>query len=138
MSEDGRVTISLTSTQISQVVRRASGRTGLSSMLADLEDPQALHDAVAPLLDDDAYSRSTLRALLVLAAFHPDGSERELTDVARQLELSPSTAHRYVGTWMALGLLEQDPVSRRYRRAEHPRFPGPNGVSPEPVGVGRF
>lgn len=102
----------------SRVVRHASGRTGLSSMLADIEDPQALHDAVAPLLDDDTYSRSTLRALLVLAAFHPDGSERELTDVARQLELSPSTAHRYVGTWMALGLLEQEPVSRRYRRAE--------------------
>jgi len=129
MSEEGRVSISLTSTQISQVVRHASGRTGLSRMLADLEDPQALHDAVATLLDDDAYSRSTLRALLVLAAFHPDGGERELTDVARQLELSPSTAHRYVGTWMALGLLEQDPVSRRYRRAERPHFPRTNGSS---------
>lgn len=136
MSEDGRVTISLTSTQVSQVVRHASGRTGLSSMLADIEDPQALHDAVAPLLDDDAYSRSTLRALLVLAAFDPDGSERELTDVARQLDLSPSTAHRYVGTWMALGLLEQEPVSRRYRRAGQPRITRANGAAQEPVGAG--
>jgi hypothetical protein len=135
MSEEGRVTISLTSTQISQVVRNASGRTGLSTMLADLEDQQALHDAVAPLLEDDNYSRSTLRALLVLAAFHPDGSERELTDVARELELSPSTAHRYVGTWMALGLLEQDPVSRRYRRAEQPHFRRSNGSSREAAAV---
>jgi IclR helix-turn-helix domain len=137
MSEEGRVSISLTSTQISQVVRHASGRTGLSRVLADLEDPQALHDTVAPLLDDDAYSRSTLRALLVLTAFDPDGGERELTDVARQLELSPSTAHRYIGTWMALGLLEQDPVSRRYRRAEAPRVPPSNGSSHEQVGAGQ-
>jgi len=139
MSEDGRVTIALTSTQVSQVLRHASGSTGLSAMLSELEDPQALHAAVAPLLDDDTYSRSTLRALLVLGAFHPDGSERELTDVARQLDLSPSTAHRYVGTWMALGLLEQDPISRRYRRAERGPLPAANGSASEapvaPVGA---
>jgi hypothetical protein len=118
MSDDHRITIALNSAQVAQVLRTASGRPALTSMLAGLEDPEVLREAVMPLIDDDTYSRSTLRALLVLGAFHPDGSERELTDVARALDLSPSTAHRYVGTWMALGLLEQDPISRRYRRAE--------------------
>ena len=58
-----------------------------------------------------------LRALLVPAAFPADGSERELTAVAEQLSLSPSTTHRYLRTWTAVGLLERDPDSRRYRRA---------------------
>jgi IclR-like helix-turn-helix domain-containing protein len=117
VNEDARLTIALTSTQVSQVLRHASRRPGLAHMFSALDDPKALRDAVAPLLNDDAYSRSTLRALLVLGSFDADGSERELTDVARALRLSPSTTHRYVGTWLALGLLEQDPVSRRYRRA---------------------
>ncbi|HEY1833231.1 MAG TPA: helix-turn-helix domain-containing protein [Solirubrobacteraceae bacterium] len=129
MSDDHRITIALNSAQVAQVLRTASGRPALSSMLAGLEDPEALRDAVLPLLDDDTYSRSTLRALLVLGSFDPDGSERELTDVARALELSPSTAHRYVGTWMALGLLDQDPISRRYRRAESP-IASSNGAVP--------
>ena len=129
MSDDHRITIALNSAQVAQVLRNASGRPGLSSMLAGLEDPDALRGAVLPLLDDDSYSRSTLRALLVLGSFPPDGSERELTDVARTLDLSPSTAHRYVGTWMALGLIEQDPISRRYRRAES-SLPAANGAVP--------
>jgi hypothetical protein len=132
MADDGRVSLALTSAQVSQVLRHASGRPELTSMLAGLEDPDALRSLVTPLLEDDAYSRSTLRALLVLGAFPADGSERELTDVARALDLSPSTAHRYVGTWMALGLLEQDPISRRYRRAETPRPSLHSVVEPRP------
>lgn len=117
MSDDGEVTIKLTHAQVARVVRDAAGSSWLSQLLAGLDGPRALHSAVLPLLDDHGYSRSTLRALLVLGAFPPDGGELELTEVAKQLELSPSTTHRYVGTWMAVGLLEQDPVSRRYRRA---------------------
>ena len=111
----GRVTITLTGRQVLQVMRHAA-RTGLIDMLGDVADPGAVHDTLLSLLADDQYSRSTLRALLVLAAFHPDGSERELTDVARELAISPSTLHRYVGTWMAIGVLDQNPVSRRYKR----------------------
>jgi DNA-binding MarR family transcriptional regulator len=53
----------------------------------------------------------------VLAAFPADGTERELSSVANQLSLSPSTTHRYLRTWTAVGLLERDPNSRRYRRS---------------------
>lgn len=117
MNDDRGVTITLTDWQVARVVREASVPPGLTALSAGLDDFGELRGAVLPLLEDATHSRSTLRALLVLGAFPPDGSERELTDVARQLDLSPSTTHRYIGTWMAVGLLEQDPRSRRYRRA---------------------
>jgi hypothetical protein len=118
MSDDRGVSIMLTDSQVARVMREAAGKAGLTELPVALDGLEQLYGAVQPLLADAAYSRSTLRALLVLGAFPPDGGERELTDVARQLELSPSTTHRYIGTWMALGLLEQHPRSRRYRRAQ--------------------
>jgi hypothetical protein len=110
------VTITLTRWQIARVLE-ASAASGLATLPEGLGEFGRLQSAVLPLLDDTAFSRSTLRALLVLGAFPADGEERELTDVARELDLSPSTTHRYIGTWMAVGLLEQHPRSRRYRRA---------------------
>jgi IclR-like helix-turn-helix domain-containing protein len=53
---------------------------------------------------------------MVVLAYPADGSECELTDAARTIGLSPSTMHRYTRAWVALGVLEQDPDSRRYRR----------------------
>ncbi len=111
------MTIALTERQVARIVREVSGESELAALPSGLDELSGLRRALLPLLDDAAYSRSTLRALLVLGAFPADGGERELTDVARQLDLSPSTTHRYIGTWMAVGLLEQHPRSRRYRRA---------------------
>ncbi|MGO9761531.1 MAG: helix-turn-helix domain-containing protein [Solirubrobacteraceae bacterium] len=116
MSEDRNVTITLTDWQVARVVE-SSAASVLAALPEGLAEFGQLQGAVLPLLDDTAFSRSTLRALLVLGAFPADGGERELTDVARELDLSPSTTHRYIGTWMAVGLLEQHPRSRRYRRA---------------------
>jgi IclR helix-turn-helix domain len=117
VSAERSVTITLTEWQVARIVREVTGDPGLVALPAGLDELSGLRGALQPLLDDAAYSRSTLRALLVLGAFPADGEERELTDVARQLDLSPSTTHRYIGTWMAVGLLEQHPRSRRYRRA---------------------
>lgn len=112
------ITIALTDAQIARVMREASGPAGLAPAFSSaLGDPETLAKSVLPFLADHGYSRSVLRALLVLAAFPADGSERELTAVAEQLSLSPSTTHRYLRTWTAVGLLERDPDSRRYRRA---------------------
>ncbi len=110
------MTITLTERQVARVVREVQGGSPLEALPDGLERLAGLRGALVPLLDDATYSRSTLRALLVLGAFPPDGGERELTDVAKQLDLSPSTTHRYIGTWMAVGLLEQHPRTRRYRR----------------------
>lgn len=43
------------------------------------------------MLEDTAYSRSLLRALIVLAAFPADGTEREVTAVAGQVEFGLPT-----------------------------------------------
>ncbi len=128
MSRERDVTITLTDRQVRQVLREASGRTSLASVLPEVGGLEVLRSVVLSLKDDATCSRSTLRALLVLAAFPADGSERELSDVARQLGLSPSTTHRYIGTWMAVGMLEQDPRSRRYRRVLASR-PGGRGAT---------
>jgi DNA-binding IclR family transcriptional regulator len=40
-----------------------------------------------------------------------------MTDVAHELEMGASTTHRYISTLVEVGLLERDPVSRKYRLA---------------------
>jgi hypothetical protein len=119
--EDGErpreVSIGLTSAQVTRVLQEAAGTPALETMLDVLRHPDAVRRAAHRLLEDPTYSRSTLRAILVLAAFPVDGRPIEVTDLAGELGLSPSTTYRYVSTWLALGLLEQDPRSRRYRRS---------------------
>lgn len=115
VSGDTEIAINLNRAQIAHVVHEATGRRGATALLAG-NDFQALDALVRPLLGDAMLSRATYRALLVLYAFPADHSGREVTDVAKKLRLSPSTTHRYARTWAAIGLLEQDPQSRRYRR----------------------
>ncbi len=107
----------LTDVQVARVVREASGTPGLVTLLSGVSDLREVRRALQPLFSDTKCSHSTLRALLVLAAFPTDGTERELADVANALDMTPSTTHRYIRTWKALELLEQDANSRRYRRA---------------------
>jgi IclR helix-turn-helix domain len=116
VSGDREVLIALTEGQVAQVVREASARQDPAGLLPELGEIDIVSEVVLPLLADDAYSRSVLRAVLVLNALSPDGGARELTDVARDVALSPSTTHRYLRTWMAVRLVEQDSRSRRYRR----------------------
>ncbi len=112
-----RVRVALSGLQVEQVMEQLSGRVSVMGVLGGgVPDLDGVRRALEPLLEDNRYSRSACRALLVLAAFPVDGSELELTDVARELGISQSTIHRYIATWMAIGLLEQDPQSRRYRR----------------------
>ena len=124
MSATGDVTITLTDAQVAQVLDEASGRASVASVLPELSALDTMRSVLLSIEGDARCSRSALRALLVLAAFPGDGGERELTDVARELGFSPSTAHRYIGTWLAIGLLEQEPRSRRYRRTLAARAAG--------------
>jgi DNA-binding MarR family transcriptional regulator len=117
VSGDREVLIALTDGQVAQVVRGASGRPHLAGLLSEMTELDVVSSVVLALLEDAAYSRSALRALLVLNALPLDGGERVLTDIAGQVGVSASTTHRYMRTWTALGLVEQDPRSRRYRRA---------------------
>jgi IclR helix-turn-helix domain len=65
--------------------------------------------------DDPRLSRSLLRGLSLLTGFGPDGAERGIVELAEELGMSPSTAHRYAVTLVELGLLERCPRTRKYR-----------------------
>jgi DNA-binding MarR family transcriptional regulator len=110
---DNGVSIELSKAQINRVLREAT-QDGMADtrMLEQLDV-----DAFNSRLDDVRFSRSLLRGLMVLAAFPADGGDRAVTDVAKQLGMGVSTTHRYAATFVEVGLLERDPVSRRYRRA---------------------
>jgi hypothetical protein len=111
------VNVTLSAEQVQAVVHQATAPVALGHVFAPaLDDPEALRAILRPLLGDNAYSRSVLRALIVLTGFPADGTEREVTAVAREIELSPATTYRYLHTWTAAGVLAHDSDSRRYRR----------------------
>jgi DNA-binding MarR family transcriptional regulator len=113
MSENG-ITIELSKAQVDWVVRAAGQDGGLLGLAAGMEE---LDFWASPAqLDDQRLSRSLLRGLMVLASFPADGAARSVKDVANELEMGASTTHRYTSTLQEVGLLERDPVSRKYRR----------------------
>ena len=60
-------------------------------------------------------SQSLERGLAILSSFHSHRPLIGVSELSRGLELSRSTAHRYVATLAKLGYLQQDPESKRYR-----------------------
>jgi hypothetical protein len=109
------ITIELTRPQIDRVVREASDGESVAGMLRGLADRHTLASRYAALSESPRLSRSLLLGLLVLASFPATGSALAVTDIAERLGMSPSTTHRYMTTLLAVGLLEQDPRTRRYR-----------------------
>jgi IclR family pca regulon transcriptional regulator len=60
-------------------------------------------------------SQSLERGLAILSSFNSDRPLIGVSELSRDLDLSRSTAHRYVATLAKLGYLQQDPESKRYR-----------------------
>jgi len=121
--DDGHVMIELSRSQVDQVVRSA-GRGGTMAVLfAALRSPNwcladaQQEDSQPQQLEDRRLSRSLLSGLLVLSCFPPDGGYLGIADLARMLGMNTSTTHRYVTTLLAVGLIERDPATRRYRLA---------------------
>jgi DNA-binding transcriptional ArsR family regulator len=112
---DNGISIELTRTQVDQVVRGASEEDGVSRLLRGLNDRDTLASRYRALSESPRLSRSLLLGLLVLTCFSLDGDSLAISDVATRLGMSPSTTHRYMTTLLAVGLLEQDPRTRRYR-----------------------
>lgn len=75
----------------------------------------ATQQALANALRDPQLSQSLLRGLAILSCFGPERPWRAIIDLAKELNMSPSTTHRYVKTLRAVGLLEQNPTTREYR-----------------------
>ncbi len=108
------ITIELTNAQIDRVLRGSADSDQISNHLRGLSE-RVGSSKFRELADSPRLSRSLLLGLLVLGAFPTDGTPLAVTDVAGRLEMSPSTTHRYLTTLLAVGLLEQDPRTRRYR-----------------------
>ncbi len=61
------------------------------------------------------YSQSLERGLAILSSFRSGSPLLGVSDLAREVGLSRSTTHRYISTLAALGYLQQDPATRKYR-----------------------
>jgi hypothetical protein len=132
MTQDQGIAIALSPAQIEQVIRSAgyaSNGTVSSLLVAALDNAHStpgggpahscLHDAtklaLTSALGDPQLSQSLLRGLAILSCFGPERPWRAIIDLAKELDMSPSTTHRYVKTLRAVGLLEQNPTTRAYR-----------------------
>jgi hypothetical protein len=131
--ESASITITLSPTQVDDVVRAAArGRAPSISTLigeslaAPLErngngtksgetDATPRRGYMPNETNDPRLSRSLLRGLSLLTGFGPDGGERGIVELADDLGMSPSTAHRYALTLVEIGLLERCPRTRKYR-----------------------
>jgi len=62
-----------------------------------------------------AYSQSLERGLAILSAFRSGRPLLGISELGRDVGLSRSTTHRYVATLAALGYLQQDGSTKKYR-----------------------
>jgi DNA-binding MarR family transcriptional regulator len=121
-SDDFRaVCVQLTPQQVGGVLReaRASETITMPELLAGLvareEIPPFPHWEARYRKDvrGGQFSLSTLKAMLVLAHL-ADGEQLGIIDLATRLQMGSSAIHRYLGTLQILGLVEQDPKTRKY------------------------
>ena len=111
------ITIELTGPQIDRIVRESGEGPAIAGLLRGIAGDRSMVSRYEALADSPRLSRSLLLGLLVLASFPPDGGSLSVSDIAGRLGMSPSTTHRYLSTLLAVGLLEQDPRTRRYQVA---------------------
>jgi len=109
------ISIELSPAQVDRVIRTAAEGGSMSLLLSGLRDVREVLAREPSQMDDNRLSRSLLAGLLMLASFPTDGSYLGNAEIARLLDMNPSTTHRYVSTLVAVGLLERDPTTRRYR-----------------------
>jgi hypothetical protein len=113
-TSSARVLIELSSAQIDQVARAAMSQRPAIPLLPRITcvpvhiDPR--------WREDIKLSQSLLNGLMILASLPEDGSPVGNNEVALLVDLTPSTAHRYLRTLLAVGLIDRDPYTRKYRR----------------------
>ena len=64
---------------------------------------------------EGGFSQSLERGLAILSSFRSGRPLLGVSELGRDVGLSRSTTHRYVATLAALGYLQQDPATRKYR-----------------------
>jgi hypothetical protein len=113
--EQPSISITLSPTQVDSIVRAAQNGSapGIAAMISRRVGAP---DGGPPIdTEDPRLSRSLMRGLSLLSGFNADGDPRGIVELANDLGLSPSTAHRYALTLLELGLLERCPNTRKYR-----------------------
>jgi hypothetical protein len=119
----GAVAIELSKAQVDKVIRAAGHGGATSVLLSVLKEPSWALEldsgewVQSEQLEDRRLSRSLLAGLLILSSFPADGAYLGIAQLARMLNMNTSTTHRYVTTLLAVGLLERDSSTRRYRLA---------------------
>lgn len=101
--------------QVAKIVSAALAGSNVKESLSGSDDLGLLSTVD---LNDAQLSQSLLRGLAILAAMPRDGGWAANSEFAQRLQVSPSTAHRYLSTLVAAGLVEQNARTRRYRRAQ--------------------
>jgi hypothetical protein len=103
--------------QIGHVLIDASRAGSLSALLwGEPEDTTAPGEPLRAF-NNARLSRSLLTGLLVLLALPKDGSYVGVVELAGKFEISVGSVHRYVATLVAVGLIERNPITRKYRLA---------------------
>jgi hypothetical protein len=110
--------IELLPAQVERVVRAAADSGGIPVLLSGLERVRGTPAARSAQLQDPRLSRSLLSGLMLVASLPGDGSYLGNAQLARLLGMNVSTVHRYLQTLLAVGLVERDPGTRRYRLAQ--------------------
>lgn len=110
-----RMLIELSPAQVDRVVRAAADGGSMSVLLSGLERVRGTLAEGPAQLQDPRLSRSLLSGLLLVASLPEDGSYMGNAQLARTLGMNVSTVHRYLQTLVAVGLVERDPSTRRYR-----------------------
>jgi biotin operon repressor len=113
--DDAPYVIELSQEQVERVVRGATDDGDLSVLLTGIRNARELIATEYSQLRDGRLSQSLLAGLLTLAAFPDDGGWASNAVISRSLGLSSSSVHRYIATLEAIGLVEREPGSRRYR-----------------------
>jgi hypothetical protein len=110
------ISITLSPAQVDDVLRAAAQSRALSVsvLLGTAGVAAAPSSMLLGDISDPRLSRSLLRGLSLLACFDAEGAARGIIELANELDLSPSTAHRYALTLVHLGLLERSPDTRKY------------------------
>jgi hypothetical protein len=113
------VSIELTVAQVNEVVRAITGEAGVQEwLLGSLSAARLQGDAAwVEMTETPQLSQSFLRGLSILRALLPVGTEKGIHQLADELDMSPSTTHRYATTLTYARLVEQNPDTRVYRLA---------------------
>jgi len=109
------IRVELDAAQVNHVIHAAAGSGPVSLQLSSV--PAGRWEGLSRGYNGSSkkLSRSLILGLLTYAAFPEDGSYIRVTDIAWELHMRSSTAHRYISTLLGVGLIERDPRKRLYR-----------------------